>query len=86
MRQVFRVLPGRPATTQFFLPELQLSLEPLPDCARLFGPNSRHYQVSQVRRYLDFTSNKKISPTGGGALRVLQKSNFLRYREKASYC
>ena len=48
MCQVFKIVPGSACYTEFYIPEMNLNVVPLPERAVLKGKNASFYQVEQV--------------------------------------
>ena len=48
MFQVFKIVPGSACYTEFYIPEMNLNVVPLPEKAVLKGKNASFYQVEQV--------------------------------------
>ena len=46
--QVFKIVPGSACYTEFYIPEMNLNVVPLPERAVLKGKNASFYQVEQV--------------------------------------
>ena len=45
---MFKIVPGNACYTEFFVPEMNLNIVPLPERAMLKGNNASFYQVEQV--------------------------------------
>ena len=47
---MFKIVPGNACYTEFFVPEMNLNIVPLPERAMLKGNNASFYQVEQVSK------------------------------------
>ena len=50
---MFKIVPGNACYTEFFVPEMNLNIVPLPERAMLKGNNASFYQVEQVSSKLN---------------------------------
>ena len=79
--KVFKIVPSSSCYTEFFIPEINISIVPRPEGAVLKGENAPYYKVEQVRVFLQRLS----SPSNNCIISTQEEIESAKYRKVIFY-